>query len=182
MEKDQRNDGVMPAGRQELRKTGHRAFEAGEDAGLQAFPVMTESPGEMVYAMGLYIGDNIRLYYNTPGEKGTPACVLTAEIRVDDANGPLLCDLLSFKGFNLKSMENFCLRRYNLVRTGGSFLQWTEDFLSGSTGTGNVAGLLREKFMAEGFEESLVREELDKLGLRVSYKEGHAAITLRYPE
>lgn len=41
---------------------------------------------------------------------------------------------------------------------------------------------LREKFMAEGFEESLVREELDKLGLRVSYKEGHAAITLRYPE
>ncbi|MFR5926907.1 hypothetical protein [Phocaeicola vulgatus] len=157
-------------------------LKRGKDAGLQAFPVMTESPGEMVYAMGLYIGDNIRLYYNAPGEKGTPACVLTAEIRVDDANGPLLCDLLSFKGFNLKSMENFCLRRYNLVRTGGSFLQWTEDFLSGSTGTGNVAGLLREKFMAEGFEESLVREELDKLGLRVSYKEGHAAITLRYPE
>ena len=117
-------------------------LKRGKDAGLQAFPVMTESPGEMVYAMGLYIGDNIRLYYN----------------------------------------ENFCLRRYNLVRTGGSFLQWTEDFLSGSTGTGNVAGLLREKFMAEGFEESLVREELDKLGLRVSYKEGHAAITLRYPE
>ena len=85
-------------------------LKRGEDAGLQAFPVMTESPGEMVYAMGLYIGDNIRLYYNAPGEKGTPACVLTAEIRVDDANGPLLCDLLSFKGFNLKSMENFCLR------------------------------------------------------------------------
>ena len=98
-------------------------LKRGEDAGLQAFPVMTESPGEMVYAMGLYIGNNIRLYYNAPGEKGTPACVLTAEIRVDDANGPLLCDLLSFKGFNLKSMENFCLRRYNLIRTGGSFLR-----------------------------------------------------------
>ena len=64
-------------------------LKRGKDAGLQAFPVMTESPGEMVYAMGLYIGDNIRLYYNAPGEKGTPACVLTAEIRVDDANGPL---------------------------------------------------------------------------------------------
>ena len=157
-------------------------LKRGEDAGLQAFPVMTEFPGELVYVMGLYIGNNIRLHYNAPGEKGTPACVLTTEIRVDDANGPFLCDLLSFKGFNLKSMENFCLRRYNLIRTGGSFLQWTEDFLSGSTGTGNVIGLLREKFMAEGFEESLVREELDKLGLRVSYKKGHAAITLRYPE
>ena len=182
MEKDQRNDGVMPAGRQELRKTGHRAFEAGEGCRIAGISRHDGIPWRDGVCHGLYIGDNIRLYYNAPGEKGTPACVLTAEIRVDDANGPLLCDLLSFKGFNLKSMENFCLRRYNLVRTGGSFLQWTEDFLSGSTGTGNVAGLLREKFMAEGFEESLVREELDKLGLRVSYKEGHAAITLRYPE
>jgi len=170
----------MPAGRQELRKTGHRAFEAG--GGCRIAGISRHDGIPWRDGVCQYIGDNIRLYYNTPGEKGTPACVLTAEIRVDDANGPLLCDLLSFKGFNLKSMENFCLRRYNLVRTGGSFLQWTEDFLSGSTGTGNVAGLLREKFMAEGFEESLVREELDKLGLRVSYKEGHAAITLRYPE
>ena len=45
----------------------------------------------------------------------------------------------------------------------------------------NLAGLLMEKFMAEGFEESLVREELDRLGLRVRYEKGHAAITLRNP-
>lgn len=59
----------MPAGRQELRKPDIVLLKRGKDAGLQAFPVMTESPGEMVYAMGLYIGDNIRLYYNAPGEK-----------------------------------------------------------------------------------------------------------------
>ena len=108
--------------------------------------------------------------------------MLTAEFREDDTNGPLLCALLSCKEFDLKSVENFCLRRYNLMRTGGSFRQWVEDFLSESSGTGNIIGLLRERFMSEGFEESLIREELEKLGLRVRYEKGHAVITLRYPE
>ena len=152
------------------------------DSGWQAFPVMTESPDGMTYATGLYIRENIRLYYRPDSGTGIPVCVLTAEFREDDTNGPLLCALLSYKEFDLKSVENFCLRRYNLMRTGGSFRQWVEDFLSGSSGTGNITGLLRERFMSEGFEESLIREELEKLGLRVRYEKGHAVITLRYPE
>ena len=152
------------------------------DSGWQAFPVMTESPDGMTYATGLYIGENIRLYYRPDSGTGIPVCVLTAEFREDDTNGSLLCALLSYKEFDLQSVENFCLRRYNLMRTGGSFRQWVEDFLSGSTGTKNITGLLREKFMSEGFEDSLVREELEKLGLRVCNEKGHAVITLRYPE
>lgn len=152
------------------------------NSGLQTFPVMTESPDDMAYTTGLYIGENIRLYYRPDGGAGIPVCVLAAEIKEDDTNGSLLCDLLSYKEFDLKSMDNFCLRRYNLMRTGGSFRQWVEDFLSGSIGTKNVNDLLRERFMAEGFEESFIREELDKIGLRVRYEKGHAAITLRFPE
>ena len=152
-----------------------------ETTGLQAFPVMTEYPSSMHYTAGLYVGENIRLYYKIPDRADAPTCVLTAELRDDDANGPLLCDLLSFKSFNLKSMENFCLQRYNLMRTGGSFRQWMEDFLSGDIGTENLTALLVEKFMAEGFEESLVREELDRLHLRVCYENGQASITIRHP-
>lgn len=33
------------------------------DFGWQTFPVMTESPDDMTYATGLYIRENIRLYY-----------------------------------------------------------------------------------------------------------------------
>ena len=151
------------------------------DSEWQAFPVMTESPDGMTYATGLYIRENIRRYYRPDSGTGIPVCVLTAEFREDDTNGPLLCALLSYKEFDLQSVENFCLRRYNLIRTGGSFRQWVEDFLSGSTGTKNITGLLREKFMSEGFEDSLIREELEKLRLRVRYEKGHAVITLRYP-
>ena len=164
----------------ESGKTAITLLKREGDSGWQAFPVMTESPDGMTYATGLYIRENIRLYYRPDSGTGIPVCVLTAELREDDTNGPLLCALLSYKEFDLQSVENFCLRRYNLIRTGGSFRQWVEDFLSGSTGTKNITGLLREKFMSEGFEDSLIREELEKLGLRVRYEKGHAVITLRY--
>lgn len=157
-------------------------LKQGGTTGLQAFPIMTESPSSMSYGMGLYVGENIRLYYKASGREGTPVCVLTVEIKEDDANGPLLCDLLSFKTFNLKSIENFCLRHYNLMRTGCSFRRWTEDFLSRDTGVDNLTDLLMEKFTSEGFEESLVREELDRLNLRVHYGKGYAAITVRNPK
>ena len=164
----------------ESGKTAITLLKREGDSGWQAFPVMTESPDGITYATGLSIRENIRLYYRPDSGTGIPVCVLTAELREDDTNGPLLCALLSYKEFDLQSVENFCLRRYNLIRTGGSFRQWVEDFLSGSTGTKNITGLLREKFMSEGFEDSLIREELEKLGLRVRYEKGHAVITLRY--
>ena len=164
----------------ESGKTAITLLKREGDSGWQAFPVMTESPDGMTYATGLYIRENIRLYYRPDSGTGIPVFVLTAELREDDNNGQLLCALLSYNEFDLQSVENFCLRRYNLIRTGGSFRQWVEDFLSGSTGTKNITGLLREKFMSEGFEDSLIREELEKLGLRVRYEKGHAVITLRY--
>lgn len=134
----------------ESGKTAITLLKREGDSGWQAFPVMTESPDGMTYATGLYIRENIRLYYRPDSGTGIPVCVLTAELREDDTNGPLLCALLSYKEFDLQSVENFCLRRYNLIRTGGSFRQWVEDFLSGSTGTKNITGLLRENSCPKG--------------------------------
>ena len=50
-------------------------------AGLQRFPVMTESPDSMAYTAGLYMGENIRLYYRPGEETDRPVCVLTVELR-----------------------------------------------------------------------------------------------------
>lgn len=101
----------------ESGKTAITLLKREGDSGWQAFPVMTESPDGMTYATGLYIRENIRLYYRPDSGTGIPVCVLTAELREDDTNGPLLCALLSYKEFDLQSVENFCLRRYNLIRT-----------------------------------------------------------------
>ena len=51
---------------------------------------MTESPDSMAYTAGLYMGENIRLYYRPGEETDRPVCVLTVELREDDANGPVL--------------------------------------------------------------------------------------------
>lgn len=142
------------------------------DSGWQAFPVMTESPDGMTYATGLYIRENIRLYYRPDSGTGIPVCVLTAEFREDDTNGPLLCALLSYKEFDLQSVENFCLRRYNLIRTGGSFRQWVEDFLSGSTGTKNITGLLRENSCPKGSRTPLSERNWRSSDLRYAMKKG----------
>lgn len=87
--------------------------------GLQRFPVMTESPDSMAYTAGLYIGENIRLYYRPGEETDRPVCVLTVKLREDDANGPVLCDLLSYKEFDLKSMENLLPEHVNLELVDG---------------------------------------------------------------
>lgn len=81
----------------------------------------------------------------------------------------------------MQSVENFCSRRYNLIRTGGSFRQWVEDFLFRKYRNEEYHRPAQGKFMSEGFEDSLIREELEKLsGLGVRYEKGHAVITLRY--
>ena len=180
MEKDQRDDEVTLHIRRGVRKNGNNLVETGRGLRVAGVSRHDGIPGWHDIRHGAVYKGNIRLYYRPDSGTGIPVCVLTAELREDDTNGPLLCALLSYKEFDLQSVENFCLRRYNLIRTGGSFRQWVEDFLSGSTGTKNITGLLREKFMSEGFEDSLIREELEKLGLRVRYEKGHAVITLRY--
>lgn len=120
MEKDQRDDVSMYHTRGKFRRTCNRPVKTGWKNRIAEVSVMTESPDSMAYTAGLYMGENIRLYYRPGEETDRPVCVLTVELREDDANGPVLCDLLSYKEFDLKSMENFCLRRYNLIRTAAT--------------------------------------------------------------
>ena len=51
--------------------------------------------------VGLYIGEKIQLYYDIPNDGENPICVFTAEIKKEDTNGSIICDLLSYDKFNL---------------------------------------------------------------------------------
>jgi len=73
---------------------------------LPVLPVVVELPdsepsGRLALSMrqlkldiGLYIGKNIRLYYQTPGCKDEPVCAFVADFQKDDMNGSAICDLL----------------------------------------------------------------------------------------
>lgn len=62
--------------------------------------------------VGLYIGEKIQLYYDIPNDGENPICVFTAEIKKEDTNGSIICDLLSYDKFNLEKIETFCNEQY----------------------------------------------------------------------
>lgn len=84
-----------------------------------ALPIVIELPdqepsGRLALSMrrlkldiGLYIGKNIRLYYQAPGYKDEPVCVFTADFQKDDMNGSAICDLLLYDSFSPDKMDDF---------------------------------------------------------------------------
>lgn len=57
----------------------------------------------------LYIGKNIRLYYQTPGCKDEPVCAFVADFQKDDMNGSAICDLLLYENFSPEKMNGFVM-------------------------------------------------------------------------
>ena len=66
--------------------------------------------------VGLYIGEKIQLYYDIPNDGENPICVFTAEIKKEDTNGSIICDLLSYDKFNLEKIETFCNEQYKKIQ------------------------------------------------------------------
>ena len=120
--------------------------------------------------VGLYIGEKIQLYYDIPNDGENPICVFTAEIKKEDTNGSIICDLLSYDKFNLGKIETFCNEQYKKIQARSNLHRRVSEFLSEGNGVKNMISLLKDKFTAEGFEESAINEEFANLTLTVHYE------------
>ncbi len=123
--------------------------------------------------VGLYIGENIQLYYDNPGDVN-PICVLKVEFRQDDTNGEILCDLLYYPKFDIKNLEDFCKERYNQIIARNNLQQRLDEFFSPNNAVKNVRALIKEKFIKEGYEEDVLDDELQKLSLSVVWEKNPA--------
>lgn len=117
--------------------------------------------------VGLYIGENIQLYYNS--ENGDFANVFTAEISKDDANGPILCGLLSFPEFDLEKLCDFCISRYKQIQARNNLYRRLSEFFAPDEAVQNTMSLFKEKFVTEGYDPKSVEEELSYLHVSVNY-------------
>ncbi len=124
--------------------------------------------------VGLYIGENIQLYYDNPDDRSDSICVLKVEFREDDINGEKLCDLLYYPKFDIKNLEDFCKERYNQIIARNNLQQRFDEFFSPSNAVKNVMALLKEKFLKEGYEEDVLDDELQKLSLSVVWEKNPA--------
>ena len=121
--------------------------------------------------IGLYIGENIQLYYDNPNDFENPISVFKVEFREDDANGDIFCEMLSYGKFDITSLEDFCKERYNQIIARNNLQQRLNEFFFSSNVTKNIISLIKEKFLKEGFEEKALENELAKLTCKIEWKQ-----------
>ena len=123
--------------------------------------------------IGLYIGENIQLYYDNPNDLDNPTCVLRIEFREDDVNGSIFCEMLSYEKFDITSLENFCKKHYNQIVARNNLQERFNEFFFSSDANKNIITLIKDKFLKEGFEEKALEYELEKLTFKIERKQSY---------
>lgn len=117
--------------------------------------------------VGLYIGENIQIFYDNPNDKDNPVSIFKIDIKSDDANGDVFCEILTYNNFELDNLEDFCVDRYNQIKACNSLQQRLSEFLLESNVNKNIKLLIKEKLEREGFSEDVIENELNEYRFEV---------------
>lgn len=120
--------------------------------------------------IGLYIGENIQLYYDNPEDRDNPISVFKVELQQDDKNGEPLCEILFYPNFDIQKLEDLCKERYNQIVARNNLHQRLEEFFSENNAVKNLVILIKEKFIKEGYREDVLEDELCKLSLSIQWR------------
>lgn len=117
--------------------------------------------------VGLFIGENIQFYYDVPNNMDKPVKVLTINIDHYDNNGELFCNILAYNNFCLNKLEKFCEEQYQKIQVQNNLRQRLSEYLSAENAQNNIKGLLKLKFMNEGFDEKSIDIELSDIDISI---------------
>ena len=119
--------------------------------------------------VGMYIGEKIRLYYDNPDDSMDAVCVFSAKIDEEDSNGARLCELLNYAAFDKNAFEAFCKQEYESMQTRRNLQQLFFEYFSEENGASNLQALIKEKFLADGYDELSIEEAMKSLQISVAY-------------
>lgn len=120
--------------------------------------------------IGLYIGENIQLFYDTPDDEYDAICVFMVEFEENSTAGRKLCQLLEYENFNMSQIEEFCAEQVRLINARNDFKKRIKEYLSPQKGYSNIIELLKDKFISEGFDDSVISTELNNLNINISFE------------
>ncbi|MDE5574286.1 MAG: type I restriction enzyme HsdR N-terminal domain-containing protein [Bacteroidales bacterium] len=129
--------------------------------------------------VGLFIGENIQLYYDNPQDKEVSASIFCAEISKNDSNGDTICDLLSYENFTIENIEKFCQEQYQYRIKHKDLQRCIRELCSNGE---VIKNLIKEKFLQEGFDEKALDEELSKISVEVRRRDMVTPFTPEYRE
>ncbi len=121
---------------------------------------------ELKMPIGLYIGENIQLFYEAEDEK-IPTSVYTIEIKEDSADGKLLCEILGYDGFDYESLKSFCIKQKQKIEIEQKSRIRLKDFFEDEHCENNIKELLKDKFLSEGLDEKVVSDVLSNISIAV---------------
>ena len=119
--------------------------------------------------IGLYIGEKIQLFYDTPDDNEDAVPVLTVEFEGNSTAGAKLCSLLYYDNFDIDTIQDFCEEQLRMMKARNDFKMRIKEYVSPENATHNIVELLRENFKKEGYDEAIINTELKKLHITIDY-------------
>lgn len=123
---------------------------------------------------GIYIGENIRLFYDDLTAKPIEICEI--QIVETDPYGSKFVELFQKDHFNLQALEDFCEEQKQKFALEERKQEEIHRLLADTEGV-ILKELLREKYSMEGFSEEWIRDVLNQFTLTISPI--HASMTLQ---
>ncbi len=124
---------------------------------------------------GLYIGENIQLFYDTPDDENAVS-VFKIDFDENSAAGIKFCQLFSYDNFDASIIENFCKEQLRIKNARNNFRKRIQEYVSPENVRHNIIDLLKEKFLNEGHDDAIIDIELKKLNISIGYDTSSDAI------
>lgn len=120
--------------------------------------------------VGLYIGENIQLYYDVPNSKENAIIpIFSTEIDDSDENGAILCDLLLYSDFSLDKLKSFCTEQYQKLQSRNNLHKRLLDFFAENNAIKNTLSALKDIFIKDGFDESAIDAEFKAIEISIKF-------------
>ena len=117
--------------------------------------------------IGVYIGEKIQLYYNSYDDKDRPHCVLSVDYNIDNPNGILLCELLSYETFNLNNLEEFCKKIVAKERYKLSLHHQFEEIFAPEKGEETIKKFIKLRLIEDCQDEAVLDEAINSLKIHI---------------
>ena len=126
-------------------------------------------------AFGLYIGDDIRLYYDDRSSQSFPEPLFVIDITKDNPDGVRFVELFAKESFNIEKLQEFCFQKKNELEKHKEIQQEIDRLLTDNEGH-FLQQLYREWCAAKGVDKSFAEKVLRSITFSIRSKEIPAII------
>ena len=149
----------------EVKRPGHTICPEDE---RQMFSYMRLLKHQVMF--GLYIGDDIRLYYDDRSSQSFPEPLFIVNISKDNPDGVRFVELFAKESFDIEKLQEFCRQKKEDLNKEQRIREEVEMLLSGN-GEELFKRLYCEYCISKGLEEDFANRVLEKISVNFLSKD-----------